>query len=136
MKYDYANWWDQGLGYYSEIQTQNLEPDDWTVDVRVLSLWFYGDAGNAAGGVEQMYVGLEDNSGPSSYRDVRYGDGDGEDVDDITIEEWQEWGIFTSDLTDVNLADLYYLAIGLVNICWIWNGNICFNCSKTAGNDG
>jgi hypothetical protein len=50
-----------GVPYYSETQRTWAEPQDWTRnDVGVLSLWFYGDPGNA---VEPFYVALEDNAG-------------------------------------------------------------------------
>ncbi|MHC4499009.1 MAG: LamG domain-containing protein, partial [Planctomycetota bacterium] len=114
MRYDYANWWDQGLGYYSEIQTQSLEPNDWTAyDMKILSLWFYGQSGNAATTTEQMYVYLKDND--SNEFQVKYGDAaQYEDMTDVQIEDWQEWLIPLSHFStnDINLANLDNLCIG------------------------
>jgi hypothetical protein len=117
MKYFYNNTMEgwPGGGYYSEVQTKNLEPNDWTgLDLKLLVLWFYGDANNATTGAAQMYVLLEDYDG--STAEVRYGDG--EDVNDIAIEDWQEWSIVLSNFNDVNLADLSYLAIGFGERHW------------------
>jgi hypothetical protein len=100
-----------GLWYFSEAETIEIEPNDWDAhDVRVLSLWFYGESDNATTGVEPMYVYLEDNSYNSAM--VKYGDGEGEHPDDITIEEWQEWSILLSSFSDVNLGDVRALCIG------------------------
>jgi len=111
MKYVYDNTFNWGPGYYSEIESKNLDPNDWSVfDLRILSLWFHGKAGNDANATEQMYVGLEDHDG--NYADVRYGDGEGEDMDDIRVEEWQEWTMALADFTGVNTAKLEKLFIG------------------------
>ncbi|MHC4337118.1 MAG: LamG-like jellyroll fold domain-containing protein, partial [Planctomycetota bacterium] len=75
MRYSYDNWWDFGPGYYSEIESINLEPNDWTLfdqKLKLLSLWFYGQSGNAATITEQMYVYLEDNDACEAQ--VKYGD--------------------------------------------------------------
>lgn len=99
------------MSYFSEIETVSLEPNDCTpFDIKILSLWFYGDADDATTGVEQMYVALKDNDG--NRAEVRYSDGEGKDTNDITIEEWQQWEIFTSSFTDVNFADLRAFFIG------------------------
>ncbi|MHC4499336.1 MAG: LamG domain-containing protein, partial [Planctomycetota bacterium] len=114
MYYYYDNSLDYPAGYYSEISNHfELDPNDWTYGgVKMLSLWFHGDPENANTGVEQMYVGLEDTSGIGSYSEVRYGDGEGEDVNDIVIAEWQEWNIPLSSFTDVNLKSVDKLYIG------------------------
>jgi hypothetical protein len=101
MYYGYDNTFDQGVGYYSEISNHfTLDPNNWTIaGVKMLALWFYGTAGNDAN--EPMYVGLEDESGASSYAQVDYGD-QGEDVNDVRVAEWQVWRIALSEFTDDN----------------------------------
>jgi hypothetical protein len=100
--------------YYAEISNHfALEPCDWTAyGVKSLTLCFYGDPRNDANDTEQMYVGLEDSN--SDYAEVRYGDGDGEDMNDIRIEEWQQWNIALQDFNDggVDLTDVNRLYIG------------------------
>jgi len=99
-----------GLWYFSEAETIDLEPNDWTAyDVRVLSLWFYGESDNTATGVEPMFLAVEDYN--NVYVELRYGDGEDEDANDITIEQWQEWTILLSSLNDANLASLRALFI-------------------------
>ena len=111
MLYFYENSYDYGQGYYSEVSNHFvLAPCDWTaLDVKILSLWFYGDPSNDANETEQMYVGLEDSSGAGSYVEVRYPI---EDMNDIKTEEWQEWNIALSDFADVNTASVEKLYIG------------------------
>jgi len=110
MVYVYNNMDD---AFYSEISNHfPMDPCDWTyADVKMLTLWFYGDTGNDADETEQMYVGLEDNDG--NYAEVRY---PMEDMDDIKIAEWQEWNIALSDFKDdnpnLNLTDVNTLHIG------------------------
>jgi len=96
-----------GTANYSETTANttanmnNLAIDhDWTVEgVGVLSLWFYGDASNAA---EQMYVAL--NGSAIVYYD---------NPDDLLIEDWTEWRIdlqvFANqgvDLTNINTISI------------------------------
>jgi hypothetical protein len=76
---------------------------DWTsVDVRLLSLFFYGQAGNAATEAEQMYVAIDDTFG--TYAEIRYGDNEGEAMSDIQVEEWQRWDIPFIYFSDGNFA--------------------------------
>jgi len=114
MRYNYDNWYDLGPGYYSEIESIGLEPNDWTsFELKLLSLWFYGNSGNAATITEQMYVFLKDNDGNDFQ--VKYGDAaEYEDMTDVQIEDWQEWLIPISHFStnDVNLANLDNLCIG------------------------
>ena len=115
LVFEYQNSIDGGSGYYSEIEanTADLEAgSDWTAQgIRALTVWFYGDADNDSNGTEQMYVALEDTSGPSSYAEVRFGDS-GEDMNDIKKEQWQEWNISLEDFPDVNLASVRKVYIG------------------------
>jgi hypothetical protein len=102
MTYSYDNATDYGNGYYSEIKSNFLlDPCDWTYSgLKSLSLWFYGDPINTMiGDTEQMYVGLEDNTGAASYAEVKY---PLDDMNDIQLEEWQRWAIALSDFNDAN----------------------------------
>jgi len=56
-----------------------------------------------------MFLAVEDYN--NVYVELRYGDGEDEDADDITIEQWQEWTILLSSLNDANLASLRALFI-------------------------
>jgi hypothetical protein len=101
--------------YYAEISNHFvMDPCDWEVmGLKMLSLWFYGESFNASTGVEQMYVGLEDSSGAGSYSEVRYGDAEGQEVNDITIEEWQQWNIPLSEFTvDLSRMEKIYIGLG------------------------
>ena len=122
MVYKYYNFVDFGAGYYSEIQREYADPCDWTVEgVRVLTLWFYGDADNDAGVTEQMYVGLQDTSGPTSYAEVRYGDS-GEDMNDIRKPRWHDWNIALQDFEDggVDLTNIKKVHIGFGDKDYPW----------------
>jgi hypothetical protein len=120
MEYSYDNAYLHALGYCSEIQSLDLNPTDWTIsDTNVLTLWFYGDPGNDANDTEQMYVGVEDSVG--LYAELRCGDNENEDMNDIKIADWQPWDMplryfsdsnFAAVANDVNLADIDTLAIG------------------------
>jgi hypothetical protein len=107
MRYDYSSLYDWGFPYryYSEIQTKNLEPNDWDYyDIRVISLWFYGDSGNdATEDATQMNLGLEDDS---NYAVVWYGELEGEEITDVQIEDWQLWEVLASRFTNINFGDV------------------------------
>ncbi len=115
MRYYYTNHFDYGYGwgYYSEIQTISLEPNDWDYyDIRVISLWFYGKSGNAATIYEQMNLGLEDDS---NYAVVLYGGPgapEGEEITDVQIEDWQLWEVLTNRFTNINFSDVNKICIG------------------------
>jgi hypothetical protein len=85
---------------------------DWTeVGVKMLRLFFYGDPLNDTTDAEQMYVGVDDTNG--AYTEVRYGDNEGEDMNDLLVEEWQSWEILYSYFNDdVNLKSIANLYIG------------------------
>jgi hypothetical protein len=115
MRYDYYNNDDQGAGYYSEISNHfAMDPCDWTTaGVKMLTIWFRWFRGVADNNTaEQMYVGLEDSDGISSYSQVNYGEGEGEDMNDIRVEEWQEWNIPLNSFTNTTLEDVRKLYIG------------------------
>ncbi|MHC4575607.1 MAG: hypothetical protein ACYS76_16055, partial [Planctomycetota bacterium] len=89
---------------YSEIERTYDDPCDWTaLDVKALAIYFYGDPNNDANLTEQMYVGLKDSDG--NYAEMRYGD-NGEDMNDIKKQQWQEWNIRLQDFRDVNSINL------------------------------
>ncbi|HUT28865.1 MAG TPA: LamG domain-containing protein [Sedimentisphaerales bacterium] len=78
---------------------------DWTVaDLRILSLFFYGQPDNDACDTEQMYVSVEDIWG--EYAERRYGDNQGESMSDIKVDEWQQWIIALSSFSDSNYAEV------------------------------
>jgi len=86
---------------YSEATMTLVSVRDWTEeDVGVLSLWFCGDAANAA---ERMYVNL--NGIATVYHD---------NPDAAMIEEWTEWTIDLQEFAaqGVNLANVNTIAIG------------------------
>ncbi|HUT31362.1 MAG TPA: LamG domain-containing protein [Sedimentisphaerales bacterium] len=94
-------------GYYYAEAWLPLEEiggfQDWTsVDVRLLTLFFYGQAGNDATEDEQMYVAVDDTFG--TYAEMRYGDNEGESLSDIQVEEWQRWDIPFIYFSDGNFA--------------------------------
>ncbi|MHC4675888.1 MAG: LamG domain-containing protein [Planctomycetota bacterium] len=132
MSYLYTNFmdWDSGYGYYSEIQTISLEPNDWDYyDVRIISLWFYGTSGNDATEYEtQMNLGLEDDS---NYAVVWYGELEGEEINDVQIEEWQLWEVMTNRFTSpapINFRDVKKVCIGFGTRGWLFpaGGGIVF----------
>jgi hypothetical protein len=88
---------------YSEIEASTSELEigsNWAVSgVEALVLFFYGDPDAENDANEQMYLGLKDNG--NKYAEVRYGD-NGEDMNDIKIDEWQQWNIRLQDFTDIN----------------------------------
>jgi len=86
---------------YSEATMTLVWPRDWTEEgVGVLSLWFYGDAANAA---ERMYVAL--NGIATVYHD---------NPDTALIDTWTEWTIDLQEFAaqGVNLANVNTISIG------------------------
>jgi len=86
---------------YSEASRSLVSVRDWTEEgVGVLSLWFYGEAANAA---ERMYVNL--NGIATVYHD---------NPDAALIEEWTEWPIDLQEFAaqGVNLANVNKISIG------------------------
>jgi len=86
---------------YSEATLTLVSARDWTEEgVGVLSLWFYGDASNAA---EPMYVAL--NGSAVVYHS---------NPDAALIEDWTEWTIDLQEFAaqGVNLANVNTISIG------------------------
>jgi hypothetical protein len=113
MKYEYesngSEWND--LHYYAEAVRTFSEPRDLTQsEMKVLTLYFYGNPDNDANATEQMYIGLEDGN---SYAQVDYGD-NGEDMNDVRISQWQQWNIRLQDFNDasLDLRDVRRIYIG------------------------
>jgi len=93
MPYSYENNFKYSEATYSPTQRV------WTEEgVGVLSLWFYGDAANAA---ERMYVAL--NGGTAVYHD---------NPNAALIGTWTEWTIDLQAFTGVGLTNVNTLAIG------------------------
>lgn len=108
--YDYAEAWlplDETDGF-----------QDWRIaDLRLLGLFFYGDADNDANETEQMYVGVTDTEG--LYGEVRYGDHPGEYLGDLKVPEWQSWLIPLTWFTDGNSAapnDINFASVASVHV--------------------
>jgi hypothetical protein len=115
MKYEYdsGDSYGQELEYYSEIERTFDTAQDWTeADVKILTLFFYGDPNNDANATEQMYVGLEDTRGADSYAEVRYGHYDDEDINSIKKQEWTPWDISLADFTGVIPSDINKVYVG------------------------
>jgi len=86
---------------YSEATMTLVSVHDWTEEgVGVLSLWFYGDAANAA---ERMYVNL------NGIATVYHGNPDA-----ALIDTWTEWRIDLQEFAaqGVNLANVNTISIG------------------------
>ncbi len=86
---------------------------NWEVcDARALVLYFYGQSGNSATSNDRMWVQLEDTSSNAGTR--LYGDGDGEDPNDVKVEDWIEWNIDLAifDACGVSLANVDKVHIG------------------------
>jgi len=82
---------------------------DWNeFSAHTLVLWFYGQEDNIASSNDVMYIALEDTSIPPNVAVVEYYG----DMNDIKIEEWQEWNIPLDEFTGVDLNDVQYVYIG------------------------
>jgi hypothetical protein len=109
MQYLYNNYYDpfNAEAYANTVALPSQIGPDWTANnMKLLSLYFYGQAGNDAN--ERMYVKLTDGDAtPHSWK-VNY-DGD---MNDIKKEEWQQWSIPLADFVGVNRAKVKKIAIG------------------------
>jgi hypothetical protein len=89
---------------YSEVERTLSSRRDWTEEgVGVLTIWFHGDAANAA---ETLYVALNGNAIVNN-----------DDPAAAQVETWTEWNIDLQAFADqgVNLANVNTIAIGLGN---------------------
>jgi hypothetical protein len=96
----------QGFAKYSEAVLTLINLRDWTKSsIEELSLWFRGDATNAA---ETIYVAVTDMSGTAV---VQYHD----NPNATQVGTWQEWVIQLQTFADqgIDLTDVDRIAIGL-----------------------
>ena len=96
----------QGYSNYSEVELTLSHPRDWTEEgVTELSLWLYGDPGNAA---EPLYVAVSNGAGAPVI--VVH-----DDPAAANINTWTEWVIPLQDLADqgLNLTNVDRIAVGL-----------------------
>jgi hypothetical protein len=115
LQYEYNNndpWADLD---YSETWRPVSPFQDWTVaNLKLLTLFFYGDSENDANVTEQLYVGIDDTAG--KYAEMRYPSGS---LSDLKVAEWQAWNIPLSYFTDSNAAvpnDLNFASVANVYI--------------------
>ena len=96
----------QGYMKYSEVEHTLTTHRDWTEQgVAELSLWFYGDAANAA---EPLYVAVSNTTGTPAV--IVH-----DDPAAATIETWTQWIIPLQVFADqgIVLTDVTSIAIGL-----------------------
>jgi hypothetical protein len=106
MEYPYDNTNQFLYGYYSETEYTFDTPQNWIDDdVKLITLFFYGDPGNDANSLEQMYIALEDNS--TLRADIPYSGS----MSDIQLDEWQEWNIALSDFA-IDLLNVKKVCLG------------------------
>ena len=89
----------------SEATLTLTDKRDWTVNgVNTLTIWFRGEAGNAA---EQMFVALNDTTRI-----------DHDDPDAATSTSWKEWNIDLQAFADqgVNLINVNSITLGLSSV--------------------
>jgi hypothetical protein len=108
MMFGYDNsGWGGMVECYSEAERIFDSAQDWTeADVKILTLFFYGDPNNDADSTEQMYVAVNDGS---SDKVIEYGYYPDEAMSDIKKDEWQEWNVGLSDFgaTLTNIEKMY-----------------------------
>jgi hypothetical protein len=108
MNFYYDNDFVWATYYYSETERAFADPCDWEgLGADVLTLYFYGDPGNDATSTEQMYVGLEDDTGPGSYAQVAHAN-----MADIQVAEWHQWDIAIGDFGGVSTSAVKKIYIG------------------------
>jgi hypothetical protein len=116
LEYD-NNWPNPAVEKYSEVYANVATGDknlgftkNWTeVDVKALTLFFYGDPNND---VEPLYVMLEDTSEAnyvSNYGDL------GQDLNDVAVSEWHQWDMELAEFNDngVDITDVNKIYMGL-----------------------
>jgi len=94
----------QGKLKYSEVEKTLTYPRDWTENgITTLTIWFRGDAANAA---ETLYAALNGNAIVTN-----------DNLNAAQIERWTEWTIDLQAFADqgVNLANVNTIALGLGN---------------------
>jgi len=94
--------YDNSILMYSEVEKTLTYPRDWTEKgVNTLTIWFIGDAANAA---ETLYVALNGNAIVTH-----------DNPDAAQITTWTQWNIDLQAFTDqgVNRANVNTIALGL-----------------------
>jgi hypothetical protein len=94
IKWDWDHYWSEGALPFDPAM------DFTDADVKVLTLYFYGDPDNDVNDTEEFYVGLT-----GSLAEVRYTDDAGRDMNDLKVEEWTEWNIPISDFNNPDAVD-------------------------------
>jgi hypothetical protein len=91
--------------YYWQATRTYGTAQDWTVqDIEALDVWFRGKSTNDA---EQMYVTLSDGTNSATVVN------DDPDPNAVKSEMWKAWRIDLQDFTDVSLAGVEQISIGL-----------------------
>ena len=107
VKFAYNNSGSTGKAYYSEIKGKCIVKD-WTKNnIKALTLFFYGQAGNSH---EQLYVTLKDGAGVSYTAGYP-------DLNDLMAPQWHVWNIAIQDFNNggVNITDVNFMYIGFGN---------------------
>jgi hypothetical protein len=90
--------------YYEGVRTYGTA-QDWTVyGMKALDVWFRGKSTNDA---EQMYVTVSDGTNSATVVN--------DDPNAAKSETWQAWRIDLQDFTDVNMAGVEQISIGIGN---------------------
>jgi hypothetical protein len=93
--------YDNSILRYSEVEKTLTYPRDWTENgVNMLTIWFRGDAANAA---ETLYVVLNGSAVVNNGN-----------PDAALVEEWTQWNIDLQTF-GVNLANINTIGLGLGN---------------------
>jgi hypothetical protein len=137
MKYTYetndTDIWDQDYAYADAcLPLDEINGfQDWTgLDLRLLVIFFYGQAGNDTNDTEQMYMGVEDSA--MRYAEMRYGAHPGEVLSDLRVEEWQRWDVPFVWFTDSNAAVANGIDFSAISSVYLGFGNKADPCA--AGN--
>jgi hypothetical protein len=124
MKLHYDNRyspWDSNATYTLNLTTQDNKRDWVAGGVALLRIHFHGDANNI-NKIEPLYVTVTDGDTPSKSHKLVYSElrgslpNDINDVNDIlqwSNELWRWWSIDLRNFSDINLANVNYLTIGL-----------------------
>jgi hypothetical protein len=106
MPFEYNNSGTGGKARYSEASLEFAVAQNWTThDIKGLSLWFHGEAGNDP---ETLYVALED-----SAAQVRVATHPNPEA--LQVVGWQPWYINPQQFSGVNLASVKKVYLGVGN---------------------
>jgi len=97
-------YYDNKTAGYSEATRTWAQPQDWTINgFNALKFFVYGKFDNVA---DPMYVTLEDSAGKAATRPFG-------SAAMMTTESWAEVSIALKDFTDVNMASVTKMVIGI-----------------------